>query len=314
MLSLAWLLLFGLALEAVLGWPDWLLRRIGHPVMWIGAVISASERRLNSGSDSRRLVTGGITVAATLILTAAIAIAVDRALPQTVAGDMVRIVIVASLLSARSLYDHVKAVAVPLSGGDMSAARSALSHTVGRNTESLDESAVARAAIETLAENSSDGVVAPVFWGLLFGLPGLAIYKAVNTLDSMIGYRSERYEQFGKIAARLDDLANLVPARMTALFFLVLVPARLARNAAVICSDAGKHRSPNAGWPESALAACLDVRLSGPRAYDGKINDEPWVNPQGRDPLADDVSRALRYYVAAMVVLAVILAIGGAVP
>ncbi len=311
MLSLPWILCLAVALEAATGWPDWLLRRIGHPVTWIGGMISALERRLNTGSRRRRLAGGAATV---LLVIAATGLAVgvlDHLLPRSLAGDAVRVVIAASLLSTRSLYDHVRAVAVPLGEGDVAAGREAVSRIVGRNTETLEAPGIARAAIETLAENTSDGVVAPVLWGLVLGVPGVAVYKAINTLDSMIGYRTQRFEAFGKFAARLDDVANLIPARATALLFLVLRPLRIPKVASVILADAGKHRSPNAGWPESAMAGALDVRLSGPRVYDGRTTDDPWVNPAGRDPGAGDVFRALRFYAGAMALLAALLAAGG---
>ena len=312
MLSLPWILCLALALEAALGWPDWLLRRIGHPVTWIGRMISVLDKRLNAGSRRRRLAGGAATVLLVVGATAGLAGGIDYLLPHSLAGDAVRIVLIASLLSTRSLYDHVRAVAVPLGRDDLAAGREAVSRIVGRNTEALDPPGIARATLETLAENTSDGVVAPVLWGLVLGMPGVAVYKAINTLDSMIGYRNERFEAFGKVAARLDDLANLIPARATALLFLLMRPLKIPTTASVIGADAGKHRSPNAGWPESAMAGALDIRLSGPRIYDGRTTDDPWVNPAGHDPGAADIFRALRFYAGAMTLLAVLLAVGGA--
>ena len=311
MLSLSWILCLALILEAVFGWPDWLLRTIGHPVTWIGRMISALEKRLNKGSRGWRLTGGGLTVVLVVGATAVLVGTIDHLLPRSYAGDVVRIVIVASLLSTRSLYDHVRAVALPLEREEVTAAREAVSHIVGRNTETLGPPGIARAALETLAENASDGVVAPVLWGLALGLPGVAVYKAINTLDSMIGYRNERFEAFGKAAARLDDLANLIPARATALLFLLMRPLKMAVTASVVRADAGKHRSPNAGWPESAMAGALDLRLSGPRVYNGRKTDDPWVNPAGYDPGGADILRALRFYAGAMALLAGLLAVGG---
>jgi adenosylcobinamide-phosphate synthase len=181
---------------------------------------------------------------------------------------------------------------------------------VGRDPDALDEAGIARAAIESLAENASDGVVAPVFWGALFGLPGVVGYKAINTLDSMIGHRSPRHEAFGWAAARIDDVANLVPARLTGLLFAALAGSD-RRSQALSCmwKDAPHHRSFNAGWPEAALAGALGVRLCGPRAYHGELADEPWLNAAAGDPAAGDITRALETYVGAMFALTLILVV-----
>ena len=231
-----------MGVEALFGWPSWLNRLISHPVAWIGWLISFLELRLNRGADRARLMGGALTVLVTLALTGAAAVAIDRLLPPNLWGDGVRVLLMASLLAARSLYQHVAAVAAPLTGGDLVRARRKLSMIVGRNPARLDEAAICRAAIESLAENSSDGVLAPLFWGLLAGLPGMAVYKAVNTLDSMIGYRNQRHEQFGKAAAKLDDAANWAPARLTALLLLLLRPGALADNLRRLRGDAPRHR------------------------------------------------------------------------
>jgi adenosylcobinamide-phosphate synthase len=211
-------------------------------------------------------------------------------------------------VAARSLNDHVADVALPLARGDLPAARDAVSQIVGRDPARLDEPGVARAALESLAENASDGVVAPLFWGLLLGLPGIAAYKALNTLDSMIGHRTARHEAFGWASARLDDAANLVPARLTALL-LALVSARRGGAFATMRSDARRHRSPNAGWPEAAMAGALDVRLSGPRTYADRVAEEPWVNADAPDPGPEDLQRGLALYRRARFVLAAALAV-----
>jgi adenosylcobinamide-phosphate synthase len=208
----------------------------------------------------------------------------------------------------RSLRDHVQAVAVPLATGDLAAARRSVARIVGRDPERLDREGVARAALESLAENASDGIVAPVFWGVLFGLPGIATYKAINTLDSMIGHRTQRHGTFGWAAARIDDVANLIPARLTGLLF-ALVSTRPRAALATMWRDAGRHRSPNAGWPEAALAAALEVRLSGPRVYHDGVADEPWLNPDAPDPQAVDIGRALRLFRLVMLALVLLLAL-----
>jgi adenosylcobinamide-phosphate synthase len=214
------------------------------------------------------------------------------------------------LVAFRSLYDHVAAVRDPLRAGDIEAARKAVSMIVGRDPAMLDEAGIARAAIESLAENASDGVVAPVFWGALFGLPGIIAYKAVNTLDSMIGHRTPRHEAFGWAAARIDDIANFVPARLTGLLFAGLAgserrPEAISR----MKKDARNHRSINAGWPEAAMAGALGVRLCGPRSYDGELADEPWLNAGARDPTAGDITRGLELHVAAMFALTLLLVV-----
>ena len=178
---------------------------------------------------------------------------------------------------------------------------------VGRDPERLDGAGVGRAALESLGESTSDGVVAPIFWGVLLGLPGIATYKMINTMDSMIGHRTERYEAFGWASARIDDLVNLIPARLTGLLFALVSPHPRASWAAMM-RDAKHHRSPNAGWPEAAMAGALRVRLSGPRAYNGKIAQERWVNEAGAEPEASDLARGLRLYVRAMVVMTVCVA------
>ena len=205
------------------------------------------------------------------------------------------------LVAARSLYEHVQAVATPLGEGDETGAREAVSRIVGRNPETLDASAMSRAALESLAENASDGVVAPLFWGALFGLPGIAAYKAINTLDSMIGYRNDRYEDFGKAAAIIDDIANWVPARLTGGLIALVAKAR-GTAFRTMRRDARSHRSPNAGWPEAAMAGALGVRLSGPRMYDGVATDDPWLNGVAGDPRPEDVRRGLEVFRRAIAV------------
>jgi adenosylcobinamide-phosphate synthase len=178
---------------------------------------------------------------------------------------------------------------------------------VGRDPMTLDSAGVARAGLESLGESASDGVVAPVFWGLVFGLPGIAAYKAINTMDSMIGHLSPRHRAFGWAAARLDDVVNLIPARLTAFLFVIAAGRTWRRALAVTWADAGHHRSPNAGWPEAALAGALGIRLSGPRVYDGEVTLEPWVNATGRDPSAIEMQQGLRLFVLAMLALCGIL-------
>jgi len=303
-------LVVAMAVDAVMGWPDFLFARIGHPVSWLGRLIAALDERCNRETD-QRLVRRAVGVAAAGAVIA-LAVAVGWAVQSSIDAGWARIVLVGIIawpfVALRSLHDHVAAVAQPLKAGDLDAARLAVARIVGRDPALLNEAGVARAAIESLAENASDGVVAPVLWGALFGLPGIVGYKAVNTLDSMIGHRSARHEQFGWAAARIDDIANVIPARVTGLLFTLVAP-RPSEATSCMMRDARQHRSVNAGWPEAAMAGGLGVRLSGPRVYHGRVADEPWLYGAARDPGAVDIALGLKLYVRAMIVLAGLLVI-----
>ncbi|MBD3788591.1 MAG: cobalamin biosynthesis protein, partial [Sphingomonadales bacterium] len=270
-MSHAWVLLLALGLDALMGEPEPLWRRVPHPAVIMGRAVGWADRQLNNGEG--RLVTGGLTVAGLVVLAW-----VTGSLVASL-GWAVEVLAAAVLLAQRSLVDHVREVADTLSLA-VEAGREAVAKIVGRDTAGMDEPAVARAAIESAAENLSDGVIAPAFWFLIFGLPGMLAYKMVNTADSMIGYRTERHEQFGKAAARLDDVLNWLPARLTALFVYLLHTRRMSWGE--VAADAGLHRSPNAGWPEAAMARALGVALSGPRSYEGEWRDFPFVNEAGR--------------------------------
>lgn len=299
-----------MAVDALSGWPSWLFARIGHPVTWLGRLIGVIDAAWNRASDPPALRRAAGIAGALVVI--ALSVVIGWALQSLLAPGWIQIVIVGvlawPLVALRSLHDHVAAVANPLQACDIAAARGAVSRIVGRDPAALDEAGIARAAIESLAENASDGIVAPVFWGALFGLPGILGYKAINTLDSMIGHRSERHEAFGWAAARIDDVANFIPARLTGFLFVLLAPRRPE---ALSCMrrDARRHRSPNAGWPEAAMAGALGVRLSGPRIYHGSTTNEPWLNEGARDPLAADISEGLTVYRRAMALLTGILAI-----
>ncbi|MGF6312306.1 adenosylcobinamide-phosphate synthase [Bradyrhizobium sp. i1.8.4] len=294
-----------MAVDALTGWPSWLFARIGHPVTWLGRLINFVDGAWNRALDPpafRRMA--GVAAA---ILVIALAALLGWAVQSVLASGWVRVVLVGvvawPLVALRSLHQHVAAVANPLASGDIRGARSAVAQIVGRNPAMLDDAGIARATIESLAENASDGIVAPVFWGALFGLPGILGYKAINTLDSMIGHRTERHEAFGWAAARIDDLANIIPARLTGFLFVLLAP-RPSQAWSCMLHDARRHRSPNAGWPEAAMAGALGVRLSGPRIYHGQIADESWLNEGARDPGAADILTGLKLYRYAMVLLA----------
>lgn len=311
-MSGAGIMLIALALDAALGWPGWLFARVSHPVVWLGTLINALEAHLNppDGTAFRRRIGGVVLLLLMLGLTGALATLLSQLLPSGWPGLLLAGVLGWPLIAARSLHDHVAAVAKPLRAGDLAAARIEVGKIVGRDPNPLDEAGVARASIESLAENTSDGIIAPLFWGMLLGLPGLFAYKAVNTLDSMVGHRTARFEDFGWASARFDDLVNLVPARLTGLLFALLA-GRPRAGWHAMWRDAPKHRSPNAGWPEAAMADALGVRLSGPRRYEGRVAEEPYVNETARDPAAADIMAALALYRRAMLGAAMVLA-GGA--
>lgn len=303
-----------MAVDALLGWPSKLFARIGHPVTWLGRLIAAVDIGWNHDSASPALRRAAGIAGAFLVIVLAVALGwlLQSLLRLLLPWGWIQIVLVGvlawPLVALRSLHDHVAAVANPLLGGDIATAREAVSRIVGRDPAALDEAGIARAAIESLAENASDGIVAPLLWGALFGLPGILGYKAINTLDSMIGHRSERHEAFGWAAARIDDIANFIPARLTG-FLFVLLAARRSEALSCMTRDARRHRSPNAGWPEAAMAGALGVRLSGPRTYHGSATDEPWLNEGARDPLAADIVEGLMIYRRGMLLLAGLLAI-----
>ncbi|PRX37013.1 adenosylcobinamide-phosphate synthase [Meinhardsimonia xiamenensis] len=279
----ALMLLPALLLDAILGEPRLLWSRLPHPAVLMGRLIDALERRLNRGRWRRAK---GVLALALLIGASCAAAVAIGALPLAPVWE---ILAAAVLLAQRSLADHVAAVAEALERS-LTEGRRAVARIVGRDTAELDGPGVARAAIESAAENLSDGVIAPAFWFLLAGLPGLAIYKAVNTADSMIGYHDARFEQFGWAAARLDDLLNWIPARLTAL--LCIVAGLSWPNWRELVADARRHRSPNAGWPEAALARVLGVALAGPRSYGGVRRAYPFVNPDGRTAIGAGEIRA----------------------
>lgn len=301
-------MLIALLIDAAFGWPDAIYRRIGHPVTWLGALITRLDHRLNLVGTHRRLrgvLAFGITVFSATLPAAIL----WGLLPQGWVGTLIAGILAWPLVAARSMYTHVRAVDLPLSADDLPAARYAVSMIVGRDPSQLDKAGVARASLESLAENSSDGIIAPLFWGALLGLPGIAAYKAINTLDSMIGHKTDRFQDFGWFSARTDDWVNLPASRLTGILFALAstAPRRALR---VMWQDASAHRSPNAGWPEAAFAGALNIRLSGPRIYHDHIAQEPWLNADAPDPTPSDLSRGLSLYLRAMILMGLLLAAG----
>ncbi len=299
-MSHALALLIALGLDATFGEPDALWKRLPHPAVAMGRAVGWADRMMNHGRG--RVVTGAVVIGALTLL-------------AWLAGDLlarigwpVEVLVAAVLLAQRSLVDHVRDVAEALSRS-VEDGRAAVAKIVGRDTGDMDEPRVSRAAIESAAENFSDGVVAPAVWFLVAGLPGLMAYKMVNTADSMIGYRTPRHADFGKAAAKLDDLLNWVPARLAALLLFLTHHRRGGWE--VIARDAKLHRSPNAGWPEAAMAVGLGIALSGPRAYHGEMRDEPFVNDEGRHEIsAVEIDDAVQSLWRAWAALALALAVG----
>lgn len=307
-----------LVIEAAFGYPQGLVRWIGHPVMWIGALIAWADRRWNRADDAftTRRLWGIVLVFGLVALMVAVGIALTWALERMLpapAATLILGLLASTLLAQRSLDTHVAAVASALESEGLDGGRRAVSMIVGRDPDQLDEAGVSRAAIESLAENFSDGVVAPLFWLAVAGLPGILIYKTINTADSMIGHLSERHRAFGWTAARLDDLINLPASRLSALwitFAAWLAPDSSARDAQrAVWRDAGKHRSPNAGWPESAMAGALGLRLAGPRVYHGEMVEDSWMGDGRADANAGDIRRALMLFRGACMIEAAVVAV-----
>lgn len=299
------ILLLALLIDAGLGEPKAIWSRIPHPAALMGQAIDALDQRLNTGG--MRIAKGAVAILGLVVL----AFGIGQFIAFLPDFGLLEVLVVAILLAHKSLIEHVTAVHNAL-GSSLGAARKAVGMIVGRDTRDLDESDVTRATIESASENFSDGVIAPAFWALLFGAPGIIIYKMVNTADSMIGHRSEQYEQFGKAAARLDDALNFIPARLSAALICFMGGAKDAWNDTA--EDAIYHRSPNAGWPESAMAASLGIALAGPRSYFGERTEDPFVNGTGRRELTrHDIPKAVallwkcwRVMVIGLAVIAVI--------
>lgn len=301
------LVLCAYMLEAGFGYPHWLYAHIRHPVVWMGTCITLLERNFNhlDKQTSAQYLLGGITLLLLLAVTLAIALLIGWA-----GGILLEILAMASLLATRSLYDHVRDVLLALRHADIETARIKVGHIVGRNTAELDAAGINRAAIESLAESFSDGVVAPLFWAVCFGLPGIACYKAINTADSMIGHKDTRYHAFGWAAARMDDLANIIPARISGGIIALVAASRQAWR--IAWRDAGKHASPNAGWPEAAMAGALGIQLGGTNMYDGVAHAAPLIGEGTPYATSAHLQQALRIYLTACVLLLALLVLHSA--
>ena len=312
------LALLAMLIELCVGYPEGLTRMIGHPVTWIGALIDGCDRFLNRNTDhdmapKLRRAAGVVALTVVLAIVGTVAFVLQSQLLRLSYGLVAVAALASTLIAQRSLHKYVANVTSALDTNDLDAARAAVSHIVGRDTAGLDRAGVARAAIESLAENFSDAIVAPVFWLLVAGLPGAALYKAINTADSMIGHRTLRYTDFGWAAARLDDLVNLPASRLAALLLIAASALRRDASAAgawrTVWRDAARHRSPNAGYPEAAMAGALGLSLAGPRVYGGIRVDDAFMGDGRPDAEAKDISRALALYRSADAILITLVAL-----
>jgi adenosylcobinamide-phosphate synthase len=307
------LALFAMLIELCIGYPERLVRVIGHPVTWIGALIGGLDRLFNRDmTPTPRRLAGLLAVVIALCVVGAITFVVQWQLLRLPFGIVPVAVLASALIAQRSLHRYVANVASALERQDLDAGRKAVSHIVGRDTAGLDRAGIARAAIESLAENFSDGIVAPVFWLVVAGLPGAALYKAINTADSTIGHRTRRYADFGWAAARLDDLVNLPASRFAALLLILASVLRKDASAGAawraVRRDAARHRSPNAGYPEAAMAGALGLSLAGPRFYAGIHVEDAFMGDGRREAEAEDIRRALALYRCADAILLALLA------
>ncbi|MBL4692119.1 MAG: cobalamin biosynthesis protein CobD [Magnetovibrio sp.] len=309
------LLLLALILDAAVGGMGFVFKVLPHPVVCVGKMISWFDAKLNRANRSSvdRAFRGALTVVIIIVFAGAVGVGVQWLTLNNTFGWFLELFLLIALLAQRELYGAVHRVAVALKTGGLPAGRIAVGHIVGRDPAFLDKHGVARASIESLAENFSDGVVAPVFWYVLFGLPGLFIYKAVNTLDSMIGYRNEKYSAFGFTAAKLDDVLNLFASRLAGIILtlaaLMSPRANPVRAFVTMWRDASKHKSPNAGWPEGAMAGALNLALAGPRKYSQHTQNDPWIGRGTAKATETDIERALYLYVVGCLINVLIVAV-----
>ncbi len=298
-----------LLVENLVGYPKFLQDLVGHPVQWLGKLIKILDDTLNhADSPPGAAKRAGITAVALMVLaTASVGFAIIYALRWIPGGDIINVLLATTLLAQKSLREHVSKVASAL-GSSLAEARLEVAKIVGRDPDRLDESGISKATLESLAENTSDGIVAPALWYAVAGLPGLVIYKIINTADSMIGHKSERYLYFGWAAARIDDLVNLPASRLTGALFTATARLKSKQSAsdawASMLHDAHNHQSPNAGWPESAMAGALGLRFGGPRDYDGETEELPWMGSGRADINRADIAQGLELYDRSILLLA----------
>ena len=307
------IVLLALAMDAIIGDPNWLYRRIPHPIAAIGCMMNQLDLFLNRPQvkNPTKKILGVLFIIIALSVAGIIGWGMQTGLKLMEFGQLLEAILVSIFLAQNSLYRHVRNVAQALVSDGLDAARLSVSHIVGRDPATLDDSGVCRASIESLSENFSDGVIAPVFWYLIAGMPGILMYKTLNTADSMVGHLSPKYKYFGWASARLDDVANFIPARLTALLIFLtalIIPSTKGFKSLRSClTYANRHRSTNAGWPEAAMAGALDIRIAGPRVYNGIVVNDPWMGDGNPNLRTNDINRALKLYFSSNIINALIL-------
>jgi adenosylcobinamide-phosphate synthase len=305
---------FAICIDYIVGWPNRFVDLIGHPVIFIGKAISWFEKYFNSGSKIRKIICGGFSTLLLIAVFYLVAYYIELYIVTHTSGWITLIILAIFIwpwLAIKSMHIHISNILAPLSNGDIEKARYELSMIVGRSTGTLDENEISRSAIESLAENTSDGVIAPLFWCVALGLPGLVAYKVINTADSMIAYKSERFKDYGLVAAKIDDIVNYIPARVTAVLysFVGFAPTKLWG----LRLEVKFHRSPNAGWPEGIVARILNVKLSGPRIYNNRLSTDAWLNADAPDATSSSVQEALKLFNKVIVILIFIFFLMGLV-
>ncbi len=307
------IVLLALAMDAIIGDPNWLYRKIPHPIAAIGCMMNQLDLFLNRPQvkNPTKKILGVLFIIIALSVAGIIGWGMQTGLKLMEFGQLLEAILVSIFLAQNSLYRHVRNVAQALVSDGLDAARLSVSHIVGRDPATLDDSGVCRASIESLSENFSDGVIAPVFWYLIAGIPGILMYKTLNTADSMVGHLSPKYKYFGWASARLDDAANFIPARLTALLIFLtalIIPSTKGFKSLRSClTYANRHRSTNAGWPEAAMAGALDIRIAGPRVYNGIVVNDPWMGDGNPNLRTNDINRALKLYFSSNIINALIL-------
>ena len=307
-------LCLAICIDYTVGWPNRFISFIGHPVIFIGKAISWFEKNFNYGSKRQKVLYGGCSTIFLIGIFYILTFFIETYIFAHTNG-WIRVVILAMIiwpwLAIKSMHIHISNILIPLSNRNIEQARYELSMIVGRNTAKLDENEISRSAIESLAENTSDGVIAPLFWCVVLGLPGLVAYKVINTADSMIAYKTERFKDYGLIAAKIDDVVNYIPARLTAVLYSIvgLAPTKIRG----LGNEANLHRSPNAGWPEGMVARILDVKLSGPRTYNNIMSNDAWLNESAPDATPASIGKALSLFHRTVIVLIFLFFILGTV-
>ena len=297
-------ILGAMLIDIALGWPNVLFKLVGHPVTWLSKIINLLDVNLNnpSYSDNAKRLNGCIALLICIVLISIIFMTIQKILADVPFGIFITMILMWPLIAINSMHKHIRNILKDFNNNKIKSIRKSVSKIVGRNTLKLNKISLIRASIESLGENTSDGIIAPVFWALIFGLPGIALYKTINTLDSMIGYKNTQYKDFGWASARLDDFVNIIPSRITG-FLYAAVSKKFLFTMIVMIKDGNKHTSPNAGYPEAALAGALNVSLSGPRVYNNFTRHDQWLNETGLPPSIEDLKKALKMYENIMILI-----------